>query len=67
MEEAEAAVVRGRVGCTLFGSDLDLRAVDMTFAHLRAAGLDEMAQLSVADVHEVLGAAACFTSRTVSC
>eukprot|EP00961_Rhodomonas_salina_P031430 423273-Rhodomonas_salina.2 len=53
-EEAEAAVVRGSGQRGLiFGSDMDERAVDMTYQHLSAAGLDSLVQLSVADIHRV--------------
>jgi len=44
----------GRLGgLQIFGADIDRRAVEMTYEHLRAAGLEGSVRLSVADIHRL--------------
>eukprot|EP00293_Proteomonas_sulcata_P004028 CAMPEP_0184326392 /NCGR_PEP_ID=MMETSP1049-20130417/142540_1 /TAXON_ID=77928 /ORGANISM="Proteomonas sulcata, Strain CCMP704" /LENGTH=635 /DNA_ID=CAMNT_0026648585 /DNA_START=278 /DNA_END=2187 /DNA_ORIENTATION=+ len=50
--EAEAAIVKPRAGM-IFASDIDKKAVTMTYRHLERANLAGAAQLSVMDVSKV--------------
>jgi putative N6-adenine-specific DNA methylase len=50
---AEKRVIAAPKGLRIFGADIDRRAVEMTYAHLSAAGLQHAAQLSVSDIHRL--------------
>ena len=51
-QEAQAQVVLSPPA-RIYGADIDRRAVEMTYQHLQAAGLDKTVQLSVSDVHDL--------------